>query len=205
MFLFAHGEGAHPAGPFPPWEWHPATVHFPIAFLLGAVALDLYAWWRGRADLARTATGLMAAGTVLGLVAAATGLVAFFTVPAHTGEAHDLMYWHLGVNAAALVLFAAVVFLRRPVAPPGTGARVAGLVAVGLVATGGFLGGRIVYRGGAGVDPVILAPELRGGHDHEPAPAPRTPGPPGSPEKDDKQKPTAPDKDKPAPKDHHGH
>lgn len=42
---------------FPPWEAHPATVHFPIAFLLGAVALDLYAWWGGRTDLSRIAPG----------------------------------------------------------------------------------------------------------------------------------------------------
>src|SRR5690348_16243428 len=30
-----------------PWEIHPALVHFPIAFLLGAVAYDLDAWRRG--------------------------------------------------------------------------------------------------------------------------------------------------------------
>lgn len=173
MFLLAHGEAGPPAGPFPPWEWHPATVHFPIAFLLGAVALDLYAWWRARADLVRAATGLMAAGVLVGLVSATTGVVAFFTVPAHTDEAHTLMYWHLGLNAAALVLFGAVVLLRRRPEPPGAGARVAGLVAAAVLAAGGFLGGRIVYRGGAGVNPAILAPELRGGHSHgEPAAPP---------------------------------
>jgi uncharacterized membrane protein len=181
MPLLAHGGTGPSGGAFPPWEWHPATVHFPIAFLLGAVALDLYAWWRARADLARTATGLMAAGVITGVVAAATGAVAFFTVPAHTAEAHTLMYWHLGVNAAALGLFAAVVFLRRHPEPPGAKVRVAGLLAAALLAAGGFLGGRIVYRGGAGVDPAILAPEVRDGHTHE-----RQPGTP-RPEKDDPQ------------------
>lgn len=89
MLVLAHGGSGTAGGPFPPWEWHPATVHFPVAFLLGAVALDLYAWHRGRADLVRAATGLIAAGTLLGLVAVATGLLAFFTVPAHTAEAHN--------------------------------------------------------------------------------------------------------------------
>ena len=167
MVLLAHGASESSGGMFPPWEAHPATVHFPIAFLLGAVALDLYAWGRGRADLARAATGLMAAGVVLGLVALATGLLAFFTVPAHTAEAHALMYWHLGLNAAAIGLFAVIFFRRRWPVPLGTGTRVAGLLAATVLAAGGFLGGRIVYRGGAGVDPAILAPEMRDGHGHE--------------------------------------
>jgi uncharacterized membrane protein len=174
MSLLAHGGTGPAGGAFPPWEWHPATVHFPIAFVLGAVALDLYAWRRERADLARTATGLMAAGVITGVVAAATGALAFFTVPAHAAEAHTLMYWHLGLNAAALGLFAAVVSFRRRPEPPGAKVRVAGLLSAALLAAGGFLGGRIVYRGGAGVDPAILAPEVRGGHGHEEQPlAPR--------------------------------
>lgn len=195
MFLLAHGPTD--AGPFPPWEWHPATVHFPLAFLLGAVALDVYAWSKGRADLARTATGLLAAGTLLGLATATTGVVAFFTVPAHTEEAHALMYWHMGLNAGALGLFAAAFFLRRRAEVPGTGARFAGLVAAALLAAGGFLGGRIVYRGGAGVDPAILSPEVRGGHTHEDPAAPQ-PGPAGD-------RPGGEDALPPAPKGAHKH
>lgn len=166
MHLFAHGESAAFNGTFPPWEWHPATVHFPIAFLLGAVVLDLYAWWRGRADLARAATWLMAAGVAIGAVAVATGAVAFFTVPAHTEAAHGLMYWHLGLMAAAVVGFAAVLDVRVRAGRPGTAVRLAGLVTAGLVIIGAYLGGTIVYRGGAGIDPKILAPEVREGHHH---------------------------------------
>ena len=166
MTLWAHTETVSPAGPFPPWEAHPATVHFPIAFLFGAVALDLYAWWRSRNDLARTATGLMAAGVVAGVVAGVTGAVAYFTVPAHTAAAHALMYWHLGLNTGTLALFAAVAVARRRAGPPAPWVRVAGILAAVILAAGAYLGGQIVYRGGAGVDPAILAPELRGGHEH---------------------------------------
>ena len=155
--------GADPSGGiFPPWEFHPATVHFPIAFLLGGVALDLYAWRRGRPDLARVATWLISAGTIFGLLAVATGLLAFFTVRAHTQQAHGQMYWHLGLNAAAVLMFAALFFVRRRPDQLGTGVRVAGILAAALLAGGGFLGGQIVYRGGAGVDPVILIPEIGG-------------------------------------------
>lgn len=192
MLLLANGGADPSSGMFPPWEAHPATVHFPIAFLLGAVALDLYAWSRGRADLVRTATALMAAGIVTGVVAVATGLLAFFTVRAHTSTAHDQMYWHLGLNTVAIVLFAVVFFLRRRPAEPGTGVRIAGLLAAALIAAGGFLGGRIVYRGGAGVDPLILAPELRGGHGHGEPVMPPNPEPAGQPGGAAKPAPKAP-------------
>ena len=164
MFLLAHGESSPSGGLFPPWEAHPATVHFPISFLVGAVALDLYAWARGRADLTRVASGLMAAGVLTGFVAVATGLLAFFTVPAHTAEAHRLMYWHLGLMAGAVIVFAGVVVARRRDEPPAAWVRVAGLFGVAVLLVGAYLGGSLVYRGGAGVDPAILAPEVRHGH-----------------------------------------
>ena len=171
MDLFAHGNtGSSSGGLFPPWEAHPATVHFPIAFLIGAVALDLYAWWRARPDLARVATGLTAAGVVAGVVAAVTGAVAFFTVPAHTAEAHRLMYWHLGLMAGAVTVFAGVAAARRRDEPPVAWVRLTGLFGIALLLVGAYLGGRLVYRGGAGVDPAILAPEVRGGHGHDQQP-----------------------------------
>lgn len=194
MPLSAYADTVAPTGPFPPWEAHPATVHFPIAFLFGAVALDLYAWWRGRDDLARTATGLMAAGVVAGVVAGFAGAVAFFTVPAHTAAAHPLMYWHLGLSAGSLALFAGVAAARRGAGPPGPRARVAGLLAAAVLAAGAYLGGRIVYRGGAGVDPAVLAPEVRGSHEH--------PGTTPEAGENKKGEPATPD---PKPDPHKGH
>ncbi len=154
----------------PLWELHPPLVHFPIAFFLGAVVLDGYAWWRGHEGPARVATGLLVAGLATGLLAGLTGLLAFFTVPAHTAEAHDRMYWHLGLMLAAVVLFLGVVVLRRGPAPSGmlTAARGLGVVAAVLLLVGAYLGGDLVYHGGAGVSPEILVPELREGHSHGP-------------------------------------
>jgi uncharacterized membrane protein len=157
-----------------PWELHPALVHFPIAFILGAVALDLYAWLRFRVDLAAIATGLLVAGVASALVAAAAGVLAFFTVPAHTHDAHGLMYWHLGINVVAVGLLAVVARYRwtaRHWEPSGT-LRALGIAGALILSGGSYLGGEIVYKGGAGIDPAILAPEVRehehGGHEHGP-------------------------------------
>jgi len=168
MILLAQSAGGAGWGTFiEPWEFHPALTHFPIALLLGGVALDLYAWWRGSLTLLPTVRGLLIAGVLTGILAALTGFLAFFTVPAHTEEAHRLMYWHLGVQSAALVVFAwsAWAMRRGPVAVP-LAARLVGWVATVLLIVGSGLGGYIVYHGGAGVEPALLNHELREGLGH---------------------------------------
>jgi uncharacterized membrane protein len=162
----------------PPREIHPALVHFPIAFFLGGVTLDLYAWWMRREDLARIAIGLLAAGVVMAVPTALAGLLAFFTVPAHTAAAHDIMIWHLVSEVAAVALFTAVVIVRwrNGLALPGAAARGLGLLAAVILLVASYLGGVLPYHEGAGVNPQILAPEIREGHSHshgaEPGSAP---------------------------------
>jgi uncharacterized membrane protein len=109
MTLLAHATGAYGVNDIlTPWELHPILVHFPIAFLLGGVALSLFAGWRGCLGVEQVATGLIIAGIVTGLLTALAGLLACFTIPeSHTEFTHDLMYWHLGLQAAALFLFTA--------------------------------------------------------------------------------------------------
>jgi len=148
-------------------EIHPALNHFPIAFLIGGVILDLYAWWRQQENLQRIATALMLAGIIMGLVTAAAGFLAFFTVSAHTETAHVLMYWHLGIQAASILIFAIVVRRRWNTfgSPLGSSRALEILAAVGLL-VGSYIGGFIVYQGGAGVDPQILSAEVREHHHH---------------------------------------
>lgn len=150
-----------------PWEIHPALVHFPIALLLCGVALDLYAWWRRRVDLEPVATGLLVAGVLTGVLTALAGFLAWWTMPSsHTEEAHVLMYWHLGLQVASIVLFAwvALVRWRRQQSSPSYTSRIIGLIATALLVVGAYLGGHVVYHGGAGIEPAILAPELRSHH-----------------------------------------
>lgn len=169
MSLFAQSpHGYSWGGPFEPWEIHPALNHLPIAFLLAAVVLDLYAGWRGRPSLVPAAAGLLVVGILTGVFSALAGALAFFTVPAHADEAHRLMYWHMGIQAAAMLLFAwtAGKRWRNWTLPPNTIVRATGCLAAILLVVGSAIGGYIVYHGGAGIDPKILAPELRHGHTH---------------------------------------
>jgi uncharacterized membrane protein len=146
-----------------PWELHPALVHFPIAFFAAAVLLDVYAAWRRKRELLRPVAGLLAAGALTGLAAAAAGFIAYLTVPALTDEARALLLWHFGLNAAALALLSVIAMTRwryRDLTP-SPDLRVLTALAVLAVLVAAYLGGRIVYRGGAGIDPQVLAPELR--------------------------------------------
>jgi uncharacterized membrane protein len=153
-----------------PWEIHPALVHFPLGLLLTAVAVDLFGALRKRDDLVLVATWMMLGGVVAGVVAAAAGLLAFFTVPSHTADAHTRMYWHLGISTAALVVFAVVGYVRskRLVSSPVSSmVRGAGIFGAVLLLVTGYIGGGLILRGGAGVDPAILSPEVRGAHSHQ--------------------------------------
>ena len=175
MNLFAHTEGGFGGNDIlTSWEIHPILVHFPIAFLLGAVVLSLYAWRRGRVGLEQAATGLFVAGIVMGVLAALAGFLAYFTLPeTHTEAAHDLMYWHLGLQAASLVLFCWVAWLRWRSwdLPPGAGTQVIGWIAAAVFVIGSGVGGYIVYHGGAGIDAKLMKPGLHedqhGGPHHD--------------------------------------
>lgn len=150
------------------WELHPMFVHFPIAFLVGAVVLDLFAWWHARFDLALIATGLLIAGVITGWLAANFGLLAFYTVPAHTEDAHQWMYWHLGAAVISLAVFTWLTALRwfHRAQRPSPAVRVTSLIALAILMVAGYLGGQIVYHGGAGIEPELLATEIREGHSH---------------------------------------
>src|SRR6266545_2423127 len=151
-----------------PWELHPALVHFPIAFLLGGLLVDLAARFRPRESLTRVASGLLITGVLSGIAAAFAGTLSYFTVPAHTEAAHEQMNMHLALASAALVLFALVAFARwrRRTQPASTLALSTGLAGAALLVGAAFLGGKVVYQGGAGVDPQILAPAVVQGHHH---------------------------------------
>lgn len=157
-----------------PWELHSALVHFPIAFLLGAIVLDFYAWVRARNELKRVVYGLLIAGVVSGVVAALAGILAYITIPNHTQSAHDMMSRHIWLQVTAVALFAANALIRwrNNSGEVQTAARVIGMIAASVLIWGSSIGGEMVYRGGTGIDPKALAPSKkqhsRGGEEHNP-------------------------------------
>ncbi|MDL5054129.1 DUF2231 domain-containing protein [Oscillatoria laete-virens NRMC-F 0139] len=153
-----------------PWELHPALVHFPIAFLLGAIVLDLYAWVRARNELKRVVYGLLIAGVVSGVVAALAGILAYFTIPNHTQSAHDMMSRHIWLQATAVALFTvnAIIRWRNSSDEVPTAARLIGVIAASVLIWGSSIGGEMVYRAGTGIDPKALAPfDKQHSHDGE--------------------------------------
>ncbi len=170
MHLLAHtgcdgGYGGNPI--LTPWEIHPILIHFPIAFLLGAVVLSAYAWRRGRRDLDRTALVLLLTGIGTGVLAGAAGFLAFFTVPeSHTELAHRLMYWHLGFMLGSLLMFIAIAWVRWRNRPerPGVGNQLLMWLATAVFVVGTAFGGHIVYHGGAGIEADLMRPGLHEEH-----------------------------------------
>jgi len=146
------------------WEIHPAVVHFPIAFLIGAVCYDLYLWSKGDHGPSATANGLYIAGVLCAAVAAAAGLLAFYKGPASfTDEASHVVWWHIGAAVAQFVLFAVIAIVRwrsrRETTPSWT--RVVALVAALILVFAGYEGGYLVYHGATGIEPQLLSRSLR--------------------------------------------
>lgn len=139
-----------------PWEIHPALVHLPIGLLLSSTVLDIAAVVRGRESLSRVAFGLLVAGVITALVAAAAGVLAFFTVPAHSAEAHRRIFIHLSLAVCSAVIFAIEILVRwkrrGELARPGHLA--ASIVAAAALFAAGSFGGQLVYHDGVGVTAV---------------------------------------------------
>ena len=135
------------------WELHPSLIHFPIAFLLGGVAVEFWAVFKKHPGATRTAAGLLLAGMILGWLAALAGVVAFFTAP-HSGRAHELMYYHGAAAATSMVLFTWLAVVRwrgrDGFARPSL-RLLAGLASLVLLGTG-YLGGYLVYHAAAGIE-----------------------------------------------------
>ena len=138
---------------------HPLVVHFPIAWWIAAVIVDLIALMLPRAAWAgTTASALYPAGAVSAVVAYLTGRQAAATV--HTpGMAHPIVLEHWNWALATTLAFAAIALLRVWVrarrSQPQRWVRVAFAVAAlaalaGLFATG-ERGARLVFEYGVGV------------------------------------------------------
>lgn len=133
---------------------HPLTVHFPLAFLAGAVLLYLLAWLLRKDQLAVTAFTCFAFGALTALVSVGTGLYAepgvmiSRSVRAHLLQQHkELMLW----TTSLAVVLAAWAAIARPFPSKGRPLFISLLLTMLVImAFGSDYGARMVYDYNAG-------------------------------------------------------
>ena len=139
---------------------HPLLVHFPIALLCAAIAVDLVgcACWCNK-PLRQAATLLYALGTVGAIAVYLTGRAASQSIWL-PGMAEPVLKEHWDWALRTVWFFTIVTMVRlallRPARREPAVALVAALALVGLVGVGllletGDRGGRLVYQHGVGI------------------------------------------------------
>lgn len=139
---------------------HPMLVPFPIAFLVGVLAVDLAFVAIGDPFWARAGFWLLLAGIVTAIVAAVFGLVDFLGIP--QVRSLSVAWIHFLGNGAVVLL--AILNLAQRWADPVAGAGGLG-IALSLIVTAvllvtGWLGGELAYRHRIGI--MSPAEETRG-------------------------------------------
>lgn len=128
-------------------------IPFPFAFLTGAAVADALAAWLSHAPLATVGGYLAAAGIATALVAAVPGFIDYLFVVPPESSGKTRATRHMLCNLSAVALFAAAVWLRGGLSlAPSLAVLAFELAGVGLLFTGGWLGGTLVYRNQISVD-----------------------------------------------------
>jgi uncharacterized membrane protein len=132
---------------------HPMLIPFPLGLFATALAFDLIDYFGGSDRFSRAADLMIAAGIVIGLLAAVFGAVDWLAIP-HGTRAKRIGTIHGVGNVVVVVVFAAAWLLRRDdPGDPGWVALVLELIAVLGALVTGWLGGELVDRLAVGVDP----------------------------------------------------
>lgn len=125
---------------------HPMLVHFPVAFLNGAVVTDSVFLWSEETFWAHMSFWLIAAGATMGVLAAIAGTAEFLLVPAI--RLHTAAWGHFLAGITLLAFATANLMLRiddhlGTVEPWGIFLSVTTLAILALAAS---LGGKLVYH-----------------------------------------------------------
>ncbi len=132
---------------------HPALVHFPLAFLVGAFGFDLASRLFANPTLWLTGERLAVLGVITALLAAIPGFLDYFwTVPPKSSGKRRAT-WHMVLNLLVVALYAMAILLRWGNEPVPVGGILAlEGVATALLLVSGYLGGVLVTRNQIGVD-----------------------------------------------------
>jgi uncharacterized membrane protein len=149
---------------------HPLIVHFPIAFLIAFLLLEVIGLAFRNAAVRQVASGMLYLGALSAVAAAVAGLIAEESVP-HGAAVHEIMEWHerAGLTVASLSVILALwrAFSRARFSSMAQALHlfVAGLIVVCLV-FGADLGGLMVYQYGVGVKGLQQAEAIHHHHHH---------------------------------------
>jgi uncharacterized membrane protein len=144
---------------------HPMFVHFPIAFLLGALAMELVAIWVDE-RFHFVATWMLYLAALSAVVTATTGFLAMNQIAAasggHAAPGHKFIHlhrnWMVSVALLSTVLSLYLFWMNRPGRWTAHKWRLLlGLVVLALLVTlGADRGARLVFEFGIGVNPQML-------------------------------------------------
>ena len=151
---------------FTPLNLHPLIVHFPIALILIGVFCDAIGILTRRDFFLNAGYLLFSTGAVFGIAAAGTGQSTAEIAQYIDGIADDLSRHETFGTAAAWLSVALVMFRTHFTLKK----RFSGIIrhiylalalsVAGLIGAAGYTGGQLVYRHGAGTEPVIRSLDI---------------------------------------------
>ncbi len=149
-------------------EVHPIMTHYAMTLFPVAVGIDAAAWLTDNSQLERLGRVVMPVATATAGVTAASGLMAEQQVRG-SKRAEAMLSQHRSINlvaGGAMVAMSAYRISRRR---PAWGYILAGVGVFGALAYSGYLGGRMVYGEGMGVEKagglkLEESPELKPGN-----------------------------------------
>ncbi|MBI3803539.1 MAG: DUF2231 domain-containing protein [Nitrospirae bacterium] len=145
---------------------HPLLIHFPIAFFVGALAMEVLAVLRDE-KFHFAATWMLYLGTLSALIALPTGFIAANIVAAtdprgHDAPGHDFIHihrnWMVASTAVGILLTGYLLWINKKKNWVSHRWRLLLGLAVlsALVALGADRGGRLVFESGTGINPEVL-------------------------------------------------
>jgi uncharacterized membrane protein len=148
-------------------QMHPALVHLPVALLPLAVGADLLGRATGNQALLSFGQKAICVAAVGALGAVASGLIAGEEVNVE-GESREMLITHRNLNLVATLAATGMAIWRAMHRRPSALYLGAGAAGIGIVAYTAYLGGKLVYDTGVGVEPAhgvyrADAPALRAG------------------------------------------
>ena len=131
---------------------HPMLVGFPVAYLLGSAAINLWARASGKRRLHQTARDLNTLGLATACAAAVPGVVDYFLAVPPQSSAKERATKHALSNVAALALFSTARAGRNGNGRPAAWTSAFEVAGAALMTVAGWMGGTLVYRNQIGVD-----------------------------------------------------